>query len=356
VNTASKLIAALAILLSLGLAGTAASAPRVINPCAATATAGWCGDGGLAVNARLTSPSGVSVTRDGGLLITDIGTNAVRRVSPTGIITRIAGIGLAGHTGDGGLATAARLNAPECAQQQSDGSILIADATDVRRVAPNGIISTVTAQAPTCTTSSLPNGDSLVISQSGFSIDEVAPDGTSRTVAGTGECGAAGDGGPATAAMLAQARSVAALPDGGFLIADLDNHIVRRVGPDGVISTVAGRNMLMPDCGASGSYGAPIYLALILPVTGRAHRTLTVRYETTYSVSVKFTISQGSRVLARVNGQGQSGIDAATLRVSLGAGTYTLALRAQGLSSNPSDAPPSQPFTTTDTERLTIRR
>jgi hypothetical protein len=356
VNTTSKLTVAIAVLLWLALPASAVAATRVVDPCPVNAVAGWCGDGGPAVDARLTFPSGVSVMSDGGFLITDSLADVVRRVAPNGVITRIAGIGLNGDSGDGGLATAAQLDAPVCAQQQADGSILIADARDVRRVAPDGIISTVGTVAPTCTESLLPDGDRLVIEQGGFAINAVAPDGTVRRVAGTGECGAAGDGGLASEAMLAQATSVTALPDGGFLIADGDNHIVRRVGPDGIISTVAGRNRLAPDCGASGSYGTPIYLLLMQPLSGRAHRTLTVRYETTYPVSVRFTISQGKRTLARVNGRGQTGIDTATLHVSLGPGTYTLQLRGQGLASNPSDAPPSTPFTKTDTERLTIRR
>jgi hypothetical protein len=293
--------------------------------------------------------------RDGGFLITDDGAAVVRRVAPNGIITRIAGIGLPGHSGDGGPATAARLS-PICAQQQADGSILIAEATDVRRVAASGIISTVSAPAPSCTSARLPNGDQLVIGPSGFSIDEIAPDGSERTVAGTGRCGGGGDGGPATEAMLANASSVAALPDGGFLIADVDNPTVRRVSSAGIISTVAGHNPFGPDCGASGSYAPPTYLLLIPPVSGRAHRTLTLKYETTYSVSVRLTISQGQRILARVYGRGQSGIDTAVLRVSLAAGTYTLELRGQGLESDASGGPPSQPFTKADTERLTIRR
>ena len=66
------------------------------------------------------------------------------------------------------------------------------------------------------------------------------PDGTITTVAGTGSGGFSGDGGPATAATIDTPRGLAALPDGGFLIADTNNERIRRVWPDGHITTVAG--------------------------------------------------------------------------------------------------------------------
>lgn len=171
--------------------------------------AGDRGDGGPIATARFNSPQGVAALPDGGYLIADPGSACVREVNPVGIITTAAGIctnsGDPPTTppGDGGPATAARLNDPE-------------------HVA------------------ALPGGGFLISEIQGNRVREVAPDGTITTVAGTGRLGFSGDGGPATAAHLNGPGGVSALPGGGFLVADTYNGRVRKVAPDGTVTTVAG--------------------------------------------------------------------------------------------------------------------
>ena len=118
-------------------------------------------------------------------------------------ITTVAGDGSGGFGGDGGPATLASLKDPEGVAVTPGGGFLIADLTNNR-------------------------------------IRRVAPDGTIDTVAGDGTAGYNGDGLDATAATLNRPEGVAALPDGGFLIADTANNRIRHVTPDGTISTVAG--------------------------------------------------------------------------------------------------------------------
>lgn len=173
----------------------------VITTVAGNGTGGFSGDGGQATSARLTTPTRVAITPDGSLVIADAGNNRVRRVSPDGTITTIAGNGTAAFGGDGGLATAASLRLPHAVAVDGEGVLYIADARNnrVRRVGPDGMI---------------------------------------RTVAGTGVAGFGGDGGPGTAAQLATPVGLVLGPNGDLYIADLSNDRVRRLSPEGIISTV----------------------------------------------------------------------------------------------------------------------
>jgi hypothetical protein len=108
----------------------------VITRVAGTGTLGNGGDGGPATAAELSFPLGVAVTADGGFLIADQGSQVVRKVSSTGVITRVAGTGTAGNSGDDGPATGAELNAPSWVAVTADGGFLIADSGNhvVRKV------------------------------------------------------------------------------------------------------------------------------------------------------------------------------------------------------------------------------
>ncbi|WP_051324754.1 NHL repeat-containing protein [Candidatus Solirubrobacter pratensis] len=219
-------------------------------------TTGFSGDGGLASAAQLTYPAGVAATVDGGFLIADEANHRVRRVSPGGTITTVAGT-TQGFSGDGGPASAAQLTAPAAVAATADGGFLIADQGNhrVRRVSPGGTITTVAgttqgfsgdggpATAAQLDTpfgvAATADGGFLIADQGNHRVRRVSPGGTITTVAGT-TAGFSGDGGPATAAQLDFPVGVAATADGGFVIADTSNHRLRRVSPGGTISTVAG--------------------------------------------------------------------------------------------------------------------
>jgi hypothetical protein len=116
-----------------------------IETVAGNGTAGYGGDGGPAIAAQLDMPYGVAPTPDGGFLIADTVNDRIRRVRPDGTIVTVAGAGAAGLTGDGGLATSALLNTPEGVAPTADGGFLIADSGNdrVRRVSPAGAITTL---------------------------------------------------------------------------------------------------------------------------------------------------------------------------------------------------------------------
>lgn len=169
----------------------------------ASQAAGYTGDGGPALAATLYKPHGLAVDTNGNLYIADSGNNVVRMVGRDGVIVTLAGTGERGSSGDAGPATRATLFAPLAVAVSPDGSVYIADTNNhrIRRIDHGGNIA---------------------------------------TVAGTGRNGFAGDGGPATSADLDLPSGIAFDRVGNLYIADSRNNRVRRVSPDGRITTVAG--------------------------------------------------------------------------------------------------------------------
>ncbi|MBI2875537.1 MAG: hypothetical protein HYY20_01500, partial [Candidatus Tectomicrobia bacterium] len=234
--------------------------PRgIITTVAGNGEWGYGGDGGPATLAKLKSPYGVTVGPDGSLYIADTGNSRVRRVDPEGIITTVAGNGERGYSGDGGPATLAKLRSVYGVAVGPDCSLYLADYADnrIRRVSPEGIITTVVGNGtpgysgdggPAAAAKlESPYGvavgadGSLYIADFGNSrIRRVGPEGIITTVVGNGEPEYSGDGGPATQAQLYWPRAVAVGPDGSLYIADTDNSRIRRVDPGGIITTVAG--------------------------------------------------------------------------------------------------------------------
>lgn len=161
------------------------------------------GDGGNAETARLLSPAAVAYDREGNLFIADERAHRIRRVTPAGLITTIAGTGKAAYSGDGGQAIRAGLNAPRGLAFDANGFLYVADSGNhaVRIIAPSGAIS---------------------------------------STAGNGFSGFRGDGGPATAALLNSPSAVAVDPNGDVFIADTANHRVRRINRGGILTTYAG--------------------------------------------------------------------------------------------------------------------
>ena len=204
------------------------------------------GDGGPAGLARLTFPTAVAATPDGGYLIAETNRQRVRRVSPRGVITTVAGTGRGGFSGDGGPATAARLDFPTGVARLPDGAIAIADQRNnrVRLVNPAGVISTLAVVQFPDGLSAAADGGVLVVQSAANRVLHVDRAGAVTVAAGSGVRGFAGDGGPAIDARLSRPRGVAPTSDGGFLIAD--GNRVRRVAPDGTITTIAGNGSTAP--------------------------------------------------------------------------------------------------------------
>jgi RHS repeat-associated protein len=249
----------------------------IISTVAGNGLFGFSGDGGLATQTSLSEPRGIAVGSDGSLYIADGLNHRVRRVAPDGIITTVAGNGLQGnYNGDGGPATAAEVGGPIDVAIGPDGSLFIAVGTLIRRVGTDGIITTMagngipgfTGDGGPATAAGIfavriavgPDGSLFFADSSNRRIRRVGTDGIITTVAGSGDTGFSGDGGPATAANLTQPAALAVGPDGSLYIGDGPQQRVRRVGPDGVITTVAG---IGPGNGYYGGDGGPATAAIL---------------------------------------------------------------------------------------------
>jgi sugar lactone lactonase YvrE len=233
---------------------------------------GFTGDGGLATSAELDSPYGLAADNGGNLYIADSYNSRIRQVNTAGIITTIAGDGYVDYSGDGGLATKAEIEEPTGVCTDGAGNIYIGDDDNnrVRMVNPSGTITTFAGTGITgfsgdgglATSAKLNSPGSLVKDVAGniyfadvFNnrIRMINSSGIITTVAGSDTIvGFSGDGGPATSAKLSQPRAIAFDGAGNMYICDVGNNRVRKVDLSGFITTIAGTGT----AGYSGDAGA----------------------------------------------------------------------------------------------------
>ena len=252
----------------------------VITTIAGTGDFGFGGDGGPAVSAQLRHPLGLAVDGAGNLYFVDLANHRIRKVDSSGVITTVAGTGEKGFGGDGGQAVSAQLNYPNDVVVDGAGNLYIADASNdrIRKVDSSGIITTVAgtgekgfggdggqAVSARLNTSSgvvLDGAGNLYIADRHNSrIRKVDSSGVITTIAGTGEIGFDGDGGPAVSALLNSPTGVAVDVAGNVYFSDEGNQLIRKVDTSGVITTVAG----MRDYGPAGDGGPAVSAWLATP-------------------------------------------------------------------------------------------
>lgn len=215
---------------------------------AGTGFYGYSGDGGLALDAELGAPYGVLPDDRGGLYISDVDFHVIRYVDAHGIITTIAGTGESGYSGDGGPATLAQLHGPTRLRLSPAGQLYFCDTDNsvIRRVDSAGVITTVAGNGVagysgdegSATLAQLnrpqeirftPNGDLLIGDTRNAVIRHIDSTGIIRTVIGTGVEGYHGDGEDATLCHLDRPAGMIIAADGSLWIADAYNDRVRRV-------------------------------------------------------------------------------------------------------------------------------
>lgn len=214
--------AAVLVLCAVGLT-TGVQAASTIGRFAGTGVAGFSGDGGTAVQAQLNDPTGIARGPDGALYVCDTANHRVRKVSPDGTITTVAGTGEPGWSGDGGPATAAKLHEPY----------------EVRFD---------------------PAGDVFWVERLSHTVRKLdRKTGIVTTVAGNGSAGFSGDGGPATRAQLSDPHSIGFDRAGDLYICDVRNHRLRKVAmKTGEISTFAGTGERKPTPDGARFAGVPL--------------------------------------------------------------------------------------------------
>ncbi|HEX7026767.1 MAG TPA: Ig-like domain-containing protein, partial [Gammaproteobacteria bacterium] len=240
----------------------------IITTVAGTGSWGFAGDGGPAIQAQFRAPSSVAIDTAGNLYIVDQDNHRIRRVGSDGIIVTVAGSGETwqfggGFAGDGGPATEALLHQPRDLAVDDAGNLYIADRNNhrIRQVSPDGIINTVAGSGPAggeggfagdsgaATSARLNSPSGIAVDATGnlyiadtfnHRIRKVGVDGVIVTIAGTGSPGFSGDGGPATQAQLWAPTGLDVDAEGNVYVADRINHRIRKISPDGIITTVAG--------------------------------------------------------------------------------------------------------------------
>jgi uncharacterized protein (TIGR03437 family) len=230
-----------------------------INVFAGIGTAGFAGDGNTALNAYFNLPLGVAVDSSGNVYIADTDNNAIRKVDTTGHVSSLAGnTGSAGYGGDGGQAISGYLNQPNALVLDSAGNIYIADTGNnrIRKISTSGIITSVAGNnypsyagdGGPAVVAELNNPEGVAVDKSGNiyiadtsnNVIRKVSNGIITTFAGTGVAGFSGDGAAAKQAKLYHPEGVTVDANGNVYIADSFNNRIRRVGTNGVITTIAG--------------------------------------------------------------------------------------------------------------------
>ena len=222
---------------------------------------------GAAKLANVAQPFGVELDAKGHLYITEVGNHRILKVDAnSGKLSTVAGNGEKGYSGDGGLATKARLNEPYEVRFDREGNMYFVEMA-------NAVIRYVDAKS-----------------------------GTISTVCGTGEHGYCGDGGPATKAMLQKPHSLALDSEGNIYIADIGNHRIRRVDhKTGVIESVAGNGERQPPIDGSRATGKPILGPRALHIVGD---TLWIALREGHSV---WKMDLGTRRMSHIAGVAERG-------------------------------------------------
>lgn len=233
-----------------------------ISTYAGNGNSGFGGDGGAAASAQLSQPAGLAVDGAGNLYIADSNNAVVRKVTPDGVISTVAGIGgKEGFSGDGGPAAAAKLMAPFAVALDAAGNLYIADFYGwIREVnASTGVITTIagngnigySGDGGPASAAVFYNpvgiavdifGNIFVADSNNGAVREIA-NGTINTVAGNGTLGYTGDGGLASFAEFSQLTGVAVDTQGNVYVADSGNNVIRLFPPNGFVSTIAGNGI-----------------------------------------------------------------------------------------------------------------
>lgn len=227
---------------------------------AGTGERGRGAEGIQALESALAFPCDVRLDSKGNIFVADLENHRIRKITRDGLITTVAGTGVPGYRGDGGPAINAQLNSPWGILLDEDDNLLIADSNNdvIRKVGKDGIIYTIAGNGQEgydgdggpARAARLNTPQSLAVDEKGriYIGDEhndairiLELDGTIRTLVGSKGPGFSGDGGPASEAQIADPENIWVRKDSSILISVRDNARLRIIAPDGIIMTFAGK-------------------------------------------------------------------------------------------------------------------
>ena len=234
-------------------------ASGTVSTTAGTGRQGTSGDGGLAADAQLASPSAIAQDADGNILVASSSGHRVRKIDTAGIVTTIAGTGEQGSSGDDGPAIEAQLNRPNAIAVDSEGNVYVAEygSHRVRKINVAGVITAFAGNGVKgnggdggpATEAQLDFVNGLAVDAAGnvyiadmnqARVRKVDRSGEITTVAGTGIAGWSGDGGPATEAQITTPAGIAVDSQGNLFVAEYWVGRIRKVDPGGIMTTIAG--------------------------------------------------------------------------------------------------------------------
>lgn len=271
-------------------------------------------DGGAATTADVYHPAAVAVDASGNVYIAETGNNRVRKVNTSGIISTIAGTGVSGYSGDAGAATAAKLSSPYGVTVDASGNVYIADLGNNRiRKVSGGVISTVAGTgvagfsgdggAATSANINTPygmtmdaSGNMYICDYNNFRIRRVSATCTISTIAGTGNPAYGGDGGMATLADLNRPTGIAVDASGNIYVADNNNQRVRKLAActapvsgtiTGPATVVMGNNITLSTTGTGGTWSSVFTAKATVAASGMVH-AISAGIDT-----IKYTVTNG---------------------------------------------------------------
>lgn len=257
--------------------------------------------------ARFDSPTGVALGPDGALYVSDTGNHTLRRVTTNGVVTTLAGsAGVADYVD--GPATSARFNQPLGLAIAPDGTVFVADSGNhlIRIIATNGTVSVLAGNPETFGSADgtgtnaffnspvglalAPDGSLFVSDANNFTIRRVTAAGIVTTIAGAAGQDGSTDG-PTASARFGKPAELALAPNGTLYIADAAHHTIRRLTPDGRVSTIAG--LVGADGAADGANGlARFFNPYGLVIAARGHLVVADTYnQTVRELLAPFTVS-----------------------------------------------------------------
>ena len=280
-----------------------------------TIAGGNVGDGGRRLQSSINGASGLALDSAGNLYIADTWNNRIRKVTTATTISTIAGTGISGSRGDGGLATAAELYEPLAVAVDNQGNVYIADYSNfaIRKIDPSGIISTFASTVfirslAVDSAGNLYGSDSCV-------IRKFTPSGQASIVAGMPSiCGYNGDGISATLAEISFPEGLVVDPSGNLFFSDNGNNRVRMIDTLGIIHTVAGNRT----CGFSGDGGLATLAQLCGPWGVGLDRKNNLYVADAYNGRIRVVNASGTiQSLAGQGGGGYNGNGLPALQVNM---------------------------------------